>query len=82
MGKLRDVGGGRCATCGWPLHDPYQIVSRHPVAAGTVVYARCACGTLRVWLQQHRGGDRLVVGARSTAQDAVAPPEEPDGHVG
>lgn len=56
----------RCATCGWPLRDPYEVVSRHPVTEGVVVYSRCACGVLRVWLQRSRGADRLVVGARST----------------
>ncbi|MFE0103414.1 hypothetical protein [Streptomyces sp. NPDC059009] len=26
-----------------------DIVSRHPVSDGTIVYARCVCGLLRVW---------------------------------
>ncbi|MGH4031135.1 hypothetical protein ACQB60_19615 [Actinomycetota bacterium Odt1-20B] len=26
-----------------------NIVSRHPVSDGTIVYARCVCGLLRVW---------------------------------
>jgi hypothetical protein len=83
MDIRRTHTGGRCVKCGWPLHDPYQIVSRHPVADGTVVYTRCACGTLRAWLARPGGGDsdsdgnhghdhgdsRLIVGADSTVPD-------------
>ncbi|WP_369199920.1 hypothetical protein [Streptomyces sp. PU-14G] len=65
----RSSGGGRCATCGWPLRDPYETVSRHQVAEGTLVYSRCACGTLRAWLRRPEGVDRLVVGGRSTVHD-------------
>lgn len=55
-----------CADCGWPVHTPLQEASRHAVAEGTVVYTRCACGRVRVWLEAPGGGGpRLVVGASS-----------------
>ncbi|MGP3988568.1 hypothetical protein [Streptomyces sp. 3N207] len=71
MDNLRNPGDGRCATCSWPLHDPYETVSRHPVTEGTVVYSRCACGTLRVWLQRPGDTDRLLVGARHTLRNGT-----------
>ncbi|MFI8853881.1 hypothetical protein [Streptomyces sp. 891-h] len=82
MDTHRNHGGDRCALCGWPLHDPYEIVSRHPVTEGTVVYARCACGTLRVWLARASGGERLVAGARHTVRGDTCPPQEPGGLAG
>lgn len=55
-----------CADCGWPVEAPLQEASRHTVAEGTVVYTRCACGRVRVWLEPcGGGGPRLVVGASS-----------------
>ncbi|MFE4492831.1 hypothetical protein ACFRKD_10275 [Streptomyces niveus] len=55
-----------CAVCGWPVEAPLQEASRHAVAEGTVVYTRCACGRVRVWLEAPGGGGaRLVVGASS-----------------
>ncbi|MEU5833478.1 hypothetical protein ABZ820_07310 [Streptomyces diacarni] len=80
MDIRRAFGGGRCATCGWPLHDPYETVSRHRVAEGTLVYSRCACGTLRAWLQRHEGVEQLVVGGRSTVADQPER-EEPGGRA-
>lgn len=38
----------RCASCGWPLSDPYEIVSRHRTSEGLIVYTRCVCGRLQV----------------------------------
>lgn len=38
----------RCAYCGWPEAEPYEVVSRHDTSEGTVVYTRCACGRLQV----------------------------------
>ncbi|MCI3225116.1 hypothetical protein [Streptomyces sp. NP-1717] len=53
-----------CADCGWPVESPLQEASRHTVTEGTVVYTRCACGRVRVWLEPRGGGaPRLVVGA-------------------
>ncbi|MGP3975132.1 hypothetical protein ACTWQF_14185 [Streptomyces sp. 8N114] len=72
MDNLRNPGGGRCATCGWPLHDPYETVSCHPVTEGTVVYSRCACGTLRVWLRRTEGTDQLLIGAHRTPDSGDA----------
>ncbi|MBO8186016.1 hypothetical protein [Streptomyces spirodelae] len=82
MAPHRTHGGDRCARCGWPLHDPYEIVSRHPVAEGSIVYARCACGTLRAWLARRSGGERLVVGARHTVRGDGGPAGGPDGRAG
>ncbi|MBO8193845.1 hypothetical protein ITI46_19575 [Streptomyces oryzae] len=71
MDNLRHPGVDRCANCGWPLHAPYETVSCHSVTEGTVVYSRCACGTLRVWLQRPGAGDRLLIGARRTRRDGT-----------
>ncbi|MFI6694917.1 hypothetical protein ACIBLA_24765 [Streptomyces sp. NPDC050433] len=57
-----------CADCGWPVRTPLQEASRHTVAEGTVVYTRCACGRVRVWLEPCGGGaPRLLVGADSVS---------------
>jgi len=77
MDTFRNPGSGQCAACGWPLHDPYETVSRHPVTEGTVVYSRCACGTLRVWLQRPGDTDRLLIGARRARGDGTG--VRPDG---
>ncbi len=42
----------RCTDCGWPLAEPAYVVSRHPTTQGVIVYTRCACGRLRVWLDR------------------------------
>lgn len=39
-----------CWNCGWPLAQPYEIVSRHLTSEGILVYTRCACGVLRARL--------------------------------
>ncbi|WP_326808736.1 MULTISPECIES: hypothetical protein [unclassified Streptomyces] len=78
MDNHRSENSGRCAACGWPLRDPYTVVSRHPVTEGVIVYTRCACGTLRGWLERAGGGERLVVGGRSTVRDDDRPRRAPD----
>lgn len=56
-------GPGRCADCGWPLAEPVRVASRHRTTEGVVVYARCVCGRLRVWVEPHGGAARrLVIG--------------------
>lgn len=67
----------RCATCGWPSDEPYEVVSRHPVTEGVIVYSRCACGVLRVWLHRTQGTSRLVVGAHSTLPASPGNPGSP-----
>lgn len=47
-----------CERCGWPVDQPIEIVSRHPTTAGLVIYARCVCGLLRVWLRTEAWGSR------------------------
>jgi RNase P subunit RPR2 len=43
----------KCADCGWPLAQPVEVVSRHATSTGTVVYGRCACGTLHMTFWGH-----------------------------
>ncbi|MDA2813845.1 hypothetical protein O4J56_24580 [Nocardiopsis sp. RSe5-2] len=37
-----------CPSCGRPDDGGDQVVSRHQVSFGTVLYTRCTCGRLRV----------------------------------
>ncbi|MFI2026682.1 hypothetical protein [Streptomyces buecherae] len=47
----------------WPLAEPVRVVSRHRTTEGVVVYARCVCGRLRVWVEPRGGAARrLVIG--------------------
>lgn len=55
-----------CLDCGWPDIDA-QVVSRHRTSQGTIVWTRCICGVLQVWL--HRPG----------ATEAVARASQPVG---
>lgn len=57
-----------CERCGWPVDQPLEIVSRHPTTAGMIIYARCVCGLLRVWLRPH--GPRGLGRHRLVAQGA------------
>lgn len=57
----------RCAYCGWPEAEPYEVVSRHDTSEGTVVYTRCACGRLQV-RRDHSAAP--VLSSRSAAADA------------
>lgn len=62
MTAFRNPADTPCPHCGWPLAEPAAVVSRHPTTEGTVVYARCACGRLRVWLAPASGArPRLLV---------------------
>ncbi len=63
LGAAPGGGAGRCADCGWPLAEPVRVVSRHRTKEGVVVYARCVCGRLRVWVEPRGGAARrLVIG--------------------
>ncbi|BAW05371.1 hypothetical protein [Nocardia seriolae] len=39
-----------CGRCGWPIDQPFQVLSRHRTSEGIVSYTRCACGALRMQL--------------------------------
>ncbi|MQA88079.1 MAG: hypothetical protein GEV03_26540 [Streptosporangiales bacterium] len=49
-----------CQHCGWPLEQPYEIVSRHLTSEGILVYTRCACGTLQARLLGWRHPGRVI----------------------
>lgn len=55
-----------CIDCGWPDTDA-RVVSRHRTSQGMVVWSRCVCGALQVWL--HRAG----------VAESVARASQPDG---
>ncbi|WP_433656958.1 hypothetical protein ACQPW1_36590 [Nocardia sp. CA-128927] len=40
-----------CRQCGWPVDQPSATVSSHRTSEGVIVYTRCVCGTLNVWLE-------------------------------
>ena len=42
-----------------------QALSRHRTSEGTIVYGRCDCGQLLVWLESRNGIDRLVTSSPS-----------------
>ncbi|WP_067965240.1 hypothetical protein [Nocardiopsis trehalosi] len=43
----RDGTEPTCPDCGWPDAEVYEVVSRHPVSTGLLLYTRCPCGRLR-----------------------------------
>ncbi|WP_017541727.1 MULTISPECIES: hypothetical protein [Nocardiopsis] len=52
---------GRCPSCGRPDGTDEQVVSRHPVSFGTIVYTRCACGRLSVRTARAARADTFLV---------------------
>ena len=54
-----------CIDCGWPNTDG-QVVSRHRTSQGVVVWSRCVCGALQIWL--HRPGGATSI-ARASQPD-------------
>ncbi|NGN66029.1 hypothetical protein G5C51_19290 [Streptomyces sp. A7024] len=61
-----------CPACGWPAGEAETVVSRHAVSDGTIVYAHCVCGLLRVWHEPAgtaaaANDRRLVVAGRCQA---------------
>lgn len=40
----------RCPFCELGMSEAMTVVSRHHVSTGTVVYARCECGRLSMWV--------------------------------
>jgi hypothetical protein len=47
-----------------PAHEPTQVLSRHPTSQGTVVYTRCSCGALEVWLESMQATQELIAATR------------------
>ncbi len=59
-----------CTRCGWPDDQPFEFVSQHNTSAGVIVYTRCACGLLRVFLRDKtQGGARTVARATHLARE-------------
>jgi hypothetical protein len=61
----------RCALCELRMSEALRVVSRHRTSSGTVVYARCECGRLSMWLEpsalaERRPELRLMAGSTST----------------
>ncbi|WP_167476987.1 MULTISPECIES: hypothetical protein [Nocardia] len=42
-----------CTHCGQPIDRADRTMSRHRTSEGTVVYTRCACGGVHIWLEAH-----------------------------
>lgn len=59
------TAAGTCIDCGWP-HTDAEVVSRHRTSQGLVVWSRCVCGALQIWL--YRPGAATSV-ARAGQQD-------------
>lgn len=51
MTNDKHLENDNCALCDLRMSEALTVVSRHRTAAGTVVYARCACGKLSMWLE-------------------------------
>ncbi|MFC4565353.1 hypothetical protein ACFO4E_26150 [Nocardiopsis mangrovi] len=45
--ERREEAGTTCPGCGWPDSEVFEVVSRHMVSTGMMVYTRCPCGRLR-----------------------------------
>ncbi|PZT71146.1 hypothetical protein DN402_02585 [Streptomyces sp. SW4] len=61
---MTSTTGAACPHCGWPDGaDPFQVVSRHATATGHTVWARCACGSLQMRVDDGRGA-RVVSRSR------------------
>jgi RNase P subunit RPR2 len=58
-----------CRRCDRPVDQSNELVSRHRTSEGTVVYTRCACGLLHVWLDAEPRSARLVARARNLDAD-------------
>ncbi|MFC4335883.1 hypothetical protein [Salininema proteolyticum] len=41
----------RCPICELRMSEAMTVVSRHRTSTGTVVYARCECGRLSMWME-------------------------------
>lgn len=41
----------RCPLCELRMSEAMTVVSRHRTSTGTVVYARCECGRLSMWIE-------------------------------
>lgn len=41
-----------CPLCELRMSEALNVVSRHRTSAGTIVYARCECGRLSMWLER------------------------------
>ncbi|WP_419999617.1 hypothetical protein [Streptomyces boninensis] len=70
MTELERHRRSSCPSCGWPAGEAETVVSRHPVSDGTIVYAHCVCGLLRVWHEAAGSAAepaRLVVAGRCQA---------------
>lgn len=50
MTRNEDRQDARCPLCELRMTETQRVVSRHATSNGTVVYARCDCGRLSVWL--------------------------------
>ncbi|WP_035737895.1 hypothetical protein [Glycomyces arizonensis] len=61
----------RCPLCELRMSEALSVVSRHRTSTGTVVYARCECGRLSMWLEptaltERRPELRLMAGSTAT----------------
>lgn len=53
-----------CVDCGWPDTN-WQVVSRHRTSEGVVVWTRCVCGALQVWLHRPGAPEAVALGRQS-----------------
>ncbi|MGH8792713.1 MAG: hypothetical protein ACRDXX_08715 [Stackebrandtia sp.] len=51
MNTPKELDPDHCPLCALRMTEVLEMVSRHRTTRGVVVYARCACGRLSVWLE-------------------------------
>jgi hypothetical protein len=67
-----------CSRCGWPVGQPFEIVSRHRTSEGVVTWTRCPCGQLRVAREGAAAAPSTEVVAERAVRSLPVRPSEPD----
>lgn len=52
-----------CRTCGHPLTEELQVLSRHSTSEGAVAWVRCECGSLQAWFRPYGQSTEQLVAA-------------------
>lgn len=66
-----------CAQCGWPSDQPTEILSRHTTSEGVVVYSRCVCGALHMWVWSPEAEEAWLVARSRNSAEADLPVLQP-----
>lgn len=61
-----------CHTCGRPIAEEQQILSRHSTSEGIVAWVRCECGALQARFRPYGGSNEQLVASSEPAKPAGA----------